>query len=114
MDRDFWRRRNVDEREDVEQLFERTSRWDRVFARVERWLSFTPHVELVEHDDAHVLLFDLPGVRPEDVQVRVEGHRTLIVCGERRRQRASGERGRGYSERRYGSFARRIALPRDA
>lgn len=100
----------------VEHLFERRFGWYRLFARLERTLSFRPRVEVVQEDDVHVLVFDVPGVRKDDLDVRVDDHHLLTVSGERwaesdrPRRTAFGP----YTERRYGPFARTIELPRDA
>lgn len=100
---------------DVERLFEARSRWHRLFTRLERFISFALRVEVVEHEDVHVLLFDLPGVLGEDVDVRVDTRRLLLtITGERRRATSRRPQARHYSERRYGTFSRTIELPRDA
>ena len=102
----FWWKRNMDARGEIEPLFELSPRWHRLFLRL---LAFTPPVEIVESDDAHVLVFDIPGVSPADVDVRLEAHRILVVSGRRHpRMRAR------YSERRHGAFSRAIELPPDA
>lgn len=100
---------------DVERLFEVRSRWHRLFTRLVRFVSFTPRVEVVELDEGHVLLVDLPGVGREDVDIRVDAHHLLLtIAGERRQTTMRRPRARHYSERRYGAFSRTIELPRDA
>jgi HSP20 family protein len=100
----------------VERLFEGGFGWHRLLARLERRFSFRPRVEVLQEDDVHVLLFDVPGVRKDDLEIRVDDHHLLTVSGERSAEsdrRRRGALGR-YSERRYGSFIRTIELPRDA
>lgn len=82
----------------------------RLLAPLNRVLPFLPRVEICEQEDAHVVVLDLPGVRKEDINIRLDGHQSLTISGERR-EPVSGHRRRSYSERRYGSFSRSIDLP---
>jgi HSP20 family protein len=77
--------------------FETTSQW-------------VPAIETFERDGNLVLRTDLPGLRREDVHVEILGDE-LVVSGERKEETEETRAGRRYSERRYGSFERRIALP---
>jgi HSP20 family protein len=73
--------------------------------------SFTPAVDAREEQDAVVLHMDLPGVRPEDVDISVENG-LLTVRGQRHQQRKEGQEGRyQFVERSYGSFYRAFQLP---
>lgn len=70
-----------------------------------------PPIEAFEEGGNLVLRVDLPGMRSEDLHVQVMG-RDLVISGERKQeQREQREGGRFYSERRYGSFERRLTLP---
>ncbi len=109
----WWRRRAaplLGRRGDVERLFEAPTTW-RILARFDRLLAFFPRVELTERHSAHVLVFDLPGLRRDDVDIRVDDENILTISGERRRPTGPAKT-HGYSERRYGSFTRSIELPR--
>ena len=68
-----------------------------------------PAIDAYESDDAYLFVADLPGVRAEDLTVRVEAD-GIAICG----TRTSAERvqsGRRLSvERRYGEFCRRFPL----
>jgi len=65
-----------------------------------------PAIDLLEAAGHFVLRADLPGVGPEDVEVRIEsGH--LELGGERK----SDQDGFLRMERPYGRFSARIALP---
>lgn len=75
---------------------------------------FAPEIELTERDNAYVLRVDLPGVREQDVDVRVDDDHVLTISGERRREESRRERGYEYTERSYGSFTRSVELPRGA
>lgn len=69
-----------------------------------RW----PSVELRERDDEVVVTAELPGLREEDVELTLEDG-FLAIRGEK--GAAQEDRDRGWSERFYGRFERRIALP---
>ncbi|HET9670460.1 MAG TPA: Hsp20/alpha crystallin family protein [Casimicrobiaceae bacterium] len=71
---------------------------------------WTPHVEVRERNGKLVIEADLPGMKRDDISVRVEDDE-VILQGERR-QESSGNQGGYYrSERTYGSFYRTIPLP---
>jgi HSP20 family protein len=72
--------------------------------------NFVPAVDVYE--DAHrlVLKLEVPGIRREDLDIRVEG-RTLTVKGERRFEAEEKEENFQRIERRYGSFVRSFTLP---
>jgi HSP20 family molecular chaperone IbpA len=109
----WWKRyplKALGARSNVESLFELEPRWRLLLAPLERLLAFSPRVEIIEHDDAHVLVFDVPGIRKEDLDIRVDDHHILTISGERREPRARRSRAR-YNERRYGVFSRSIELP---
>ncbi|HVJ89325.1 MAG TPA: Hsp20/alpha crystallin family protein [Labilithrix sp.] len=72
---------------------------------------WVPAIEAFEREGKLVLSTDLPGLRREDVHVEVAGDE-LIVSGERKQEEKRTAGGRAYSERRYGSFERRITLPK--
>ncbi|RMG42952.1 MAG: Hsp20/alpha crystallin family protein [Acidobacteria bacterium] len=69
-----------------------------------------PRVDLYELPDRIVLLADVPGVSPEDLDVRVEGGH-LILAGRRRPPQGLDASAACRLERPFGSFARRYALP---
>ncbi|GBD12894.1 Spore protein SP21 [bacterium HR24] len=71
---------------------------------------YTFPVDVYETDDAVVVKAALPGLRPEDVDISVQGDQ-LTVRGEYRHE-AKEEKGNYHRrELRYGTFARSIALP---
>ncbi|MBB6193705.1 MULTISPECIES: Hsp20/alpha crystallin family protein [Sphingomonadaceae] len=67
-----------------------------------------PHVELGETDTEIRVTAELPGLDEKDVDITVEDG-VLTLRGEKRAQVEDKER--GYSERSYGRFERRIGLP---
>lgn len=73
-------------------------------------LSFVPPVDVYEDEQKLSLRMEIPGVRLEDIDVRVENN-TLTVRGERRFSSEDKEENFHRIERRYGSFARTFNLP---
>jgi len=69
-----------------------------------------PHVELGESDKEIRVTAELPGLDEKDVDITVE-EGVLTLRGEKRSE--VEDKDRGYSERSYGRFERRIGLPRD-
>jgi HSP20 family protein len=67
-----------------------------------------PHVEVVEQDKEVRVTAELPGLEEKDVEVQVDDN-VLTLRGEKRTEVDDDDR--RYSERYYGRFERRIALP---
>lgn len=74
--------------------------------------AWKPVLEALHTDDDLVLRYEIPGVAPEDIDVRVDG-RLLYVQGVRRRVDEPPEELTMLDERTYGAFQRSIALPED-
>ena len=72
--------------------------------------SFAPAVDVYEDEHKITLKLEIPGVRQEDLDVRLENN-TLTVRGERKFEKEEKEENFHRIERRYGSFARSFALP---
>ena len=72
-----------------------------------RW---APTADVIEHDDEFVITAELPGVKDEDLDVRVE-HGMLVVAGERRLEDEVSDERFHRIERSYGGFERRFPLP---
>jgi len=68
-----------------------------------------PHLELGEDDKQIRVTVELPGLDQKDVEITVEDG-VMTLRGEKRSE--VEDRDRGYSERSYGRFERRIGLPR--
>jgi HSP20 family protein len=64
-----------------------------------------------EHGDV-VLRAELPGLRPEDIEISCE-QRTLMIRGERKAEQAEGGGSYHRRERASGKFSRSIRLPGD-
>jgi HSP20 family protein len=74
-----------------------------------RWV---PALDVTESKDAYHIDVEVPGLRPEDLNVTVD-QGMLTVQGERRSEEEKGDRSYHRVERRYGAFRRSISLPRD-
>ena len=72
--------------------------------------TWSPAVDVYEDDHNVVLKAELPGVDPNDVELRVEGS-TLFLKGERKFEKESKEENYHLIERSYGSFLRTFELP---
>ena len=72
--------------------------------------NFVPAVDVYEDAEKVVLKLEVPGIRREDLDIRVEG-RTLTVKGERNFEKEEKEENFHRIERRYGSFVRSFTLP---
>ena len=72
--------------------------------------SFVPAVDVYEDEHKVTLKLEVPGIKEEDLDVRLENN-TLTVRGERRFEKEEKEENFHRIERRYGSFARSFALP---
>ncbi len=69
-----------------------------------------PRTEVIQKPDALLVLVDMPGLAPDEIEVTVENG-LLTISGERRQE--NREEGEGFirSELTYGTFFRTIQLP---
>lgn len=72
--------------------------------------AFAPAVDVYENGEKVVLKLDVPGIKEEDLDIRVE-NQTLSVRGEREFEKEEKEENFHRIERRYGSFFRSFSLP---
>ena len=72
--------------------------------------TWAPPVDIYEDGDNLVLKAELPGINPDDVEVRVEDN-TLYMKGERKFEKEVKEENYHRVERAYGTFARTFSLP---
>ncbi len=72
--------------------------------------SFMPAVDVYEDPHKVVLKLEVPGIKQEDLDIRVE-NQTLIVKGERKLEKDEKEENFQRIERSYGSFVRSFTLP---
>ena len=71
---------------------------------------WVPAVDIVEEKDRYVLRADVPGVKPEDIDVNMENG-VLTVSGERPHESTEAAEGMRRVERVSGKFYRRFNLP---
>jgi len=71
-----------------------------------------PSLDVIDKENEVKLIADLPGLSENDIDVQVNDS-TLTISGEKKEEVEEGdEEGERYvSERRFGSFTRRISLP---
>jgi HSP20 family protein len=67
-----------------------------------------PPMDVHQTEQRIEITVELPGVKEEDVELTVEDG-VLVLSGEKKKVRSDEER--GYTERSYGRFERRINLP---
>jgi HSP20 family protein len=72
-----------------------------------------PAVDVVENKDKYYFYFDMPGLKNDSVDLRVEDG-TLVVTAERKRPEWPKDSAVHFSERHYGSMRRSFGLPKDA
>jgi HSP20 family protein len=72
-----------------------------------------PHIEVQQRRGELVVRADMPGLRPEDINVTVD-HGVLAISGERREEHREDREGFVRSEVSYGTFFRTIPLPEGA
>ncbi len=72
-----------------------------------------PQIEVIQRQGALVVRADLPGLKSEDINVRVDDG-MLTISGERRQEQKQEREGFVQSEVTYGTFYRTIPLPSGA
>ncbi len=97
-------------RNEMDQLFERffTASFGSLPDRGQS--VFGPRVDLAESDNEITIKAELPGINPNDVDLRVEGN-VLMIRGEKEQEKEEQRRNFHYVERQYGSFQRSVPLP---
>jgi len=74
---------------------------------------WTPAVDIKENNDGFVIVADIPGVDPKDIEVHMENG-VLAIKGERESEKKEEKEGYKRVERSYGSFYRRFSMPETA
>ena len=69
-----------------------------------------PAVNIWTNDDGQVISAEMPGIRPEDLDIDVTGD-ALSISGVRKPDEVSKEARYHRRERNYGSFSRTVQLP---
>jgi HSP20 family protein len=72
--------------------------------------AWAPALDISERKDAYLVTVELPGLKPEDLDITMEDG-LLTIQGERQFTQDSSEQQFHRVERRYGAFRRSITLP---
>jgi HSP20 family protein len=72
--------------------------------------TWSPSVDITENDNAFVLHADIPGVKPEEIEVSMDNG-VLTIKGERKTEEKTEKENFRRVERQYGMFYRRFSLP---
>ncbi|MEW5805068.1 MAG: Hsp20/alpha crystallin family protein [bacterium] len=97
----------------LREQMERMSRMvDEFFGPMEgmRSAMWSPSLDITETEDKVTATVELPGIRPEDMDISISDN-ILTIRGEKREERKAEE---GYAyccERQYGEFRRSVELP---
>jgi len=75
-----------------------------------RSTAWAPALDISERKDAYLVTVELPGLKPEDLDITMEDG-LLTIQGERQFTQESSEQQFHRVERRYGAFRRSITLP---
>lgn len=95
-------------------LLDRVNRMNSVFNEVNRApRHIRPAADVVEDKESYHFYFEMPGLKSESLDVKVENS-TLSVSAERKRPEWSKETAVHVAERAYGRFHRAFQLPEDA
>lgn len=71
---------------------------------------WTPAVDIKEQDKAYLLVADIPGVDPKDIEIHMENS-ILTIKGERDTEKKTEREGYKRIERKHGTFYRRFTMP---
>ena len=70
---------------------------------------WAPALEVSEQEDSIIVKAELPGVKPDEIELSVEDS-VLTISGRKKEEVAEEGEGRYHCERRYGMFRRTIPL----
>jgi len=84
--------------------------WGRPLATQSTQRSFVPSVDITENEHGYLVTADVPGMKPEEIDIQVENN-VLTIRGERKYETEGKQQGYRRVERHYGRFQRSFALP---
>jgi HSP20 family protein len=73
-------------------------------------IEWVPAIDVSETNDAVIVKVDVPGVKPEDMEISLVDN-VLVIKGEKKREEEERKENFYRMERFYGSFMRSIQLP---
>jgi len=82
--------------------------WESPLWRTGRW----PAIDVTEKDDHFLVHAEVPGCKPDDIDISVSGN-ILSISGEKKQQEEVKEKGYYHAERVFGSFRRDLTLSGD-
>ena len=82
----------------------------RLFSEEPAGRPWAPAVDILENENELILKADVPDVKPDDIDVRIENG-TLTLKGKREFEQTGNGKGYHRIERGYGSFVRCFSLP---
>lgn len=94
-------------------VFDRASRWTGLapFGAFGGWPdAFGPRMDMVEHDDRFNVVFEVPGMPPDDLEVTLSG-RSLTVRGQKGEKEPRPQRSSYALCRTQGAFCRSVVIP---
>jgi HSP20 family protein len=103
-------------------LYDRMNRLNRLFneagllgeaGRTAQGAHVTPRADVVENSEGYHFYFDMPGIKADAVNVRVEDG-SLLIETERKRPEWSKDAEIHVAERSYGPIRRAFTMPEDA
>ncbi|MCW8918887.1 MAG: Hsp20/alpha crystallin family protein [Gammaproteobacteria bacterium] len=74
---------------------------------------WVPAVDIKEDKERFIIIADIPGIAPKDIEVHAENG-VLTIQGERESEKREEKQGYKRIERSYGNFFRRFTLPDSA
>jgi HSP20 family protein len=99
--------------DEIKQAFERLFQPDESDQSNVVTSQWTPRVDIREEDKRFVILADIPGVDPNEIEIQMDKG-ILSIKGERKSDVVEGSGKLSRSERTHGVFYRRFALPDSA
>ncbi len=81
--------------------------FDRLLSPITAW---GPAVDISETEKEISVRVEVPGVDPNDLDLRVSGD-VLVIAGEKKEESEENKKGYHHVERRFGSFHRTLRLP---
>lgn len=106
----LWKNQEINKmKRDMDRLFDRVLNefFMPLFPRTFREV---PFIDLSETEDSLILKAEIPGIKPEDLEISIRDD-VLSIKGEIKQEFVDDGENYHRSERRYGSFSRQLRLP---
>lgn len=72
--------------------------------------TYWPAINIADQEDAVVVTAEVPGCKPDDIEISVHGN-TMSISGEKKEKTEEKKKGYYHMESRFGSFRREMILP---